>query len=32
MDNTQHAKELFYVIKSKPIPGVEKRMKHKEVK
>ena len=30
MDNTQYAKELFDVIKSNPIPGVEKRMKHKE--
>ena len=29
MDNTQYAKELFDVIKSNPIPGVEKRMKHK---
>jgi len=29
MDNTQYAKELFDVIKSKPIPGVEKRMNHK---
>jgi hypothetical protein len=29
MDNTQYAKELFDVIKSKPIPGVKKRMNHK---
>jgi hypothetical protein len=29
MDNTQYAKELFDVIKKSPIPGVEKRMKHK---
>lgn len=29
MNNTQHAKELFDIIKSSPIPGVEKRMNHK---
>jgi len=29
MDNTQYAKKLFDVIKKSPIPGVEKRMKHK---
>jgi hypothetical protein len=29
MDNTQYVKKLFDVIKKSPIPGVEKRMKHK---
>jgi hypothetical protein len=29
MNNTQYAKKLFDVIKSNPISGVEKRMKHK---
>ena len=29
MDNTQHAKKLFDIIKSSPIPGVEKRINYK---
>ena len=29
MNNTQHAKELFDVIKSSPISGVEKRINYK---
>lgn len=29
MDDTQYVKKLFDVIKESPIPGVEKRMRHK---
>ena len=29
MNDTQYAKKLFDIIKSSPIPGVEKRMNHK---
>jgi hypothetical protein len=30
MNDTQYAKKLFDIIKSNPIPGVEKRMNHKK--